>query len=581
MQILGLTGGVASGKSTACQIFKENNVPVIDCDALVHKVQSENAELVATLKQWVPDAYETGTINRHILSHHVMNDLDLLKRVEHLTIPYVLAEIKGLIEKYKHQGQPVIVLDAPLLFETNLHELCQKTICVYVSEEVQKQRFLARSGMNEEKWHLIKAKQRPVAELKKRCDYHFHSQDIDSLRDNIHTLLHPYQETKKVEIGFYAGSFDPVTKGHFAMICEALRHYDKVIVGVGINDTKRALFTPQERVCMVQGAIEDLKKAYRYRALNGRFFDSAEKQVLEKITKYPDCIQVVSYSGLTVDAALKQGATVLLRGERNEQDHAYESALTTMNQTLLSVRKSSLGFATITPPAWQTLSHISSSSVKGFCAVGEYVAAAAYVSSTAHIKLMEKYLADVFEKTMQTFSSLTQKDIQSEYDRIVLALKQRAWHNLSYVGMCLNYLRIYETLAQEFDAEGQGALILACFYQHGIALPDGIDETIARQIKQNIAAVEQGGVLVTLAEQVMADINRAVLGSDRYGDYRQKIREEAGAMDEETFKAQRINTLKTWLDAPSIYQTAFFKEYFEEPAFEQISKEYKELKLNG
>ncbi len=82
-------------------------------------------------------------------------------------------------------------------------------------------------------------------------------------------------------IGFYAGSFSPVTRGHLGIVCEALNDYQKVIVGVGINDSKQQLYSLDERCEMINAALDDLLFEYEYRDLVGyRFFAFGRKSCL-------------------------------------------------------------------------------------------------------------------------------------------------------------------------------------------------------------------------------------------------------------------------------------------------------------
>lgn len=110
-----------------------------------------------------------------------------------------------------------------------------------------------------------------------------------------------------MRIGFYAGSFDPFTNGHLHVISEAAKLFDKVVVGIGINPAKKRRFDNE----LMQKAIE---------------------QVL--IRNKLHNVSVISYDNLSVDAALKNDCTFLVRGIRNGMDYAYEENMASINEEI-------------------------------------------------------------------------------------------------------------------------------------------------------------------------------------------------------------------------------------------------------
>ena len=198
------------------------------------------------------------------------------------------------------------------------------------------------------------------------------------------------------KIGFYAGSFSPVTRGHLGIICEALNDYDQVIVAVGVNEGKQQLYLPEERAEMVHKSLDDLLFEYEYRDLIGIKYSRSEHSALERLANMPDCVKVVSYKGLTVDEALKQGATSLIRGERIVGDHDSEMQISVLNKQILEVRKAHLNMATIPVPR-EDMTYISSSNVRTLFAINEYIAALRYIMPSVHAymvgrKLSERYI---------------------------------------------------------------------------------------------------------------------------------------------------------------------------------------------
>jgi pantetheine-phosphate adenylyltransferase len=111
-------------------------------------------------------------------------------------------------------------------------------------------------------------------------------------------------------IGFYPGSFDPITFGHLDVIARAGRIVDKLVIGVGVHDAKKALIPTEQRVALVQQCTKPI----------------SEHAGLK--------IEVVTFSGLTVDAAIKAKAHVIVRGLRDASDFDYEVQMAQMNGAL-------------------------------------------------------------------------------------------------------------------------------------------------------------------------------------------------------------------------------------------------------
>ena len=129
-------------------------------------------------------------------------------------------------------------------------------------------------------------------------------------------------------IAVFPGSFDPLTIGHVSIVQRALPLFNKVVVGMGVNATKKSMFTPEQRLAWIKGA----------------FANDAR-------------IEVVSFEGLTVDLCKRVGARFILRGLRNGTDHDYERTIALMNHQLA-------GIETVFLPAEAGHAHISSTIVR-------------------------------------------------------------------------------------------------------------------------------------------------------------------------------------------------------------------------
>ncbi len=113
-----------------------------------------------------------------------------------------------------------------------------------------------------------------------------------------------------MSIAIYAGSFDPFTMGHFDILTRASKMFEEVIVAIGTNTSKKSLFTPEEKLEMIQEVIED--------------------SPLENVRV------ILHADGLTVDLAKREGANAMLRGIRTVEDMEYEMAIAAMNKTQAS-----------------------------------------------------------------------------------------------------------------------------------------------------------------------------------------------------------------------------------------------------
>ncbi len=187
--IIGLTGGIATGKSTVSKTLRDLNITVIDADKIAHKVlirEDVKQKLVNKFSNSVLDS--DGNINRKKLGQIVFDDKKKLRELEEITHPKILDIIKKKIDNY--DKQELIVLDAPLLFETSLDEIVDETWVVYTGQETQIERLKSRDGLErEEALKRIKA-QMPLAIKKEKADILIENEgSIQALKDKINKLV--------------------------------------------------------------------------------------------------------------------------------------------------------------------------------------------------------------------------------------------------------------------------------------------------------------------------------------------------------------------------------------------------------
>jgi dephospho-CoA kinase len=166
MIILGLTGGIGMGKSTTADMFRAQGVPVWDADAAVCRLY-EGGAAVAPLSAAFPSAVRDGAVDRAVLRKIAQNPVKL-RRIEQIVHPLVALDRQAFLDR---SDAPVVILDIPLLFETDAHEDVDRIIVVSVPADVQKQRVMARGTMTEAQFEAIRAKQMPDSEKRARADY--------------------------------------------------------------------------------------------------------------------------------------------------------------------------------------------------------------------------------------------------------------------------------------------------------------------------------------------------------------------------------------------------------------------------
>ncbi|WP_206455872.1 dephospho-CoA kinase [Aurantimonas marina] len=168
MIVLGLTGSIGMGKSTAAAMFADEGVPVHDADAAVHRLYAGRA--APLIEAAFPGTVSDGIVDRAALAARVLNDPAALKRLEAIVHPLVRAEEQAFLDAARNSGAKLAVLDIPLLYETGAETRCDKVVVVSAPAETQRERVLRRPGMSEEKFATILAKQLPDAEKRARAD---------------------------------------------------------------------------------------------------------------------------------------------------------------------------------------------------------------------------------------------------------------------------------------------------------------------------------------------------------------------------------------------------------------------------
>jgi dephospho-CoA kinase len=170
--VLGLTGSIAMGKSTASQSFRSFGVPVFDADAAVHRLFAPGGAALAPVGGAFPGcANPEGGIDRVTLAGQVFGDPAALARLEAIVHPLVRRAERAFLERCAAARRPFAVLDIPLLYETGGERLVDAVAVVSAPAYLQAQRVLRRKGMSADRLAVIRRRQTPDVEKRRRADF--------------------------------------------------------------------------------------------------------------------------------------------------------------------------------------------------------------------------------------------------------------------------------------------------------------------------------------------------------------------------------------------------------------------------
>lgn len=372
----------------------------------------------------------------------------------------------------------------------------------------------------------------------------------------------------------YMGSFDPFTLGHLDIVEKALEKYDELIICVGKNNSKNAMFSLAERTKFITQACSSLNKKQN--------------------------IKVISNVGLAVDIALKEGADVLIRGIRKDSADLYsENQMAETNKLLAAIR----GFELKTDFIFQDdpfLQIVSSSLVRSLLEMKEYITMARCLPNCVAKDIIAQKLKMMFLSLFQDYS------VGPRYwDLIKEAYSARPYHNLIHLAYMFNQLNIYEQNQNNEKIPINSNLHLAIFLhdyvyntqqqktgnaqneqasantlhdwqQHQLFLPYINIQTV----HQLIMATNHNQKLLTNQQKLMADLDLSILGAAdfaTYNAYADGIRKEYAAYSDENYKKGRLAFLFSLLKRKHIFHLDFFRQRFEDQARKNIIAEIKRL----
>jgi len=168
MLVVGLTGGIASGKSTAGRIFREAGIPVICADELAHEAVMPGSVALEKIRQRFGEEFidSEGNLNREAMASLVFRDKDKRRELESIIHPWVAEEQEKMLREFAIQGHKIAVVDVPLLYEAGLEKSFDTVVVAYVPPEVQIQRLTARDRINESEARARLDAQLPIEKKK-------------------------------------------------------------------------------------------------------------------------------------------------------------------------------------------------------------------------------------------------------------------------------------------------------------------------------------------------------------------------------------------------------------------------------
>ena len=184
--IIGLTGGIGSGKTSATKFFAAEGIAIIDADTIAHELTGAQGDAIPNIKKYfgVDFITKNGKLDRKKMKNRIFSDINSRKKLEEILHPLIQAEIMHRIET---ASSPYIIVVAPLLLETGDYcETVTRILVVDCNEECQISRTVSRDGLSKEDVRTIMATQKPRQErLNQADDVIVNDTDISSLQEKV------------------------------------------------------------------------------------------------------------------------------------------------------------------------------------------------------------------------------------------------------------------------------------------------------------------------------------------------------------------------------------------------------------
>ena len=191
---IGLTGSIGMGKSTTAQMFADEGIPVWSADATVHALYAPNGAATPFVLAEFPEARgDDGSVSRSALKKLIAADPTVLDRLQVLLIPHLAGSREAFYRK--HLGDPIILLDIPLLIENGLDGECDGIAVVTVPPEIQRQRVNSRGTMTEGEVDFILSRQMPDSEKQRWARWIIPTTSLEAARQAVKDVLADIRRT--------------------------------------------------------------------------------------------------------------------------------------------------------------------------------------------------------------------------------------------------------------------------------------------------------------------------------------------------------------------------------------------------
>ncbi|MFV2002891.1 MAG: dephospho-CoA kinase [Paracoccaceae bacterium] len=192
--VIGLTGSVGMGKTSTAQMFADEGAQVWDADAAVHRLYAPGGGAVRGISEMYPGAIVRGAVSRKALNDWISRDKTALAKIERVVHPLVAADRDEFL---RNASAAIVVLDIPLLFESAHNENFDTIVVVSTSASQQRARVLARPGMTDRKFEMIRARQMPDEEKRTRADVVIPTDTLAGARAAVQELMGRIREQMK------------------------------------------------------------------------------------------------------------------------------------------------------------------------------------------------------------------------------------------------------------------------------------------------------------------------------------------------------------------------------------------------
>ncbi|MCY7497076.1 MULTISPECIES: dephospho-CoA kinase [Bacillus] len=198
--VIGLTGGIASGKSTVSQMIKEKGIRVVDADIIAKEAVSKGAPALHQIVQTFGEEVllPNGELNRQQLGAIIFSDEEKRKQLNAIVHPEVRKEMLKQRDEGVSNNETFVVLDIPLLFESKLEGLVDRIIVVYTTPELQLSRLMNRNDLSEEEALNRIHSQQPLEEKCQKADRVIeNTKDLAFIRKQLENILNEWEHTDK------------------------------------------------------------------------------------------------------------------------------------------------------------------------------------------------------------------------------------------------------------------------------------------------------------------------------------------------------------------------------------------------